>query len=126
MKASFQTSRQTPGERLSDGPSQVQGCILTRISRITLNPSNEIEAALAMQLASTHFASMNVLGRLHGNDRRVSSMASAAARLQNAYRGHVEVMMKLRGQAQQSVRVKHVHVHEGGQAVVGKVEYSKP
>jgi hypothetical protein len=34
----------------------------------------------------------------------------------------LEVMQKLKGKSgQQSVTVKHVHVHDGGQAIVGTV-----
>ena len=38
----------------------------------------------------------------------------------------IEAMQKLKGTArQQKVTVEHVHVHEGGQAIVGTVSTSK-
>jgi len=38
----------------------------------------------------------------------------------------IEVMQKLKGKAgQQKVTVEHVHVHEGGQAIVGAVSAAK-
>jgi hypothetical protein len=88
-------------------------------------PKDEIEAALAVQMACTHSAAMAVLARLGGgggSDRRVAALASAAARLLKAYAMQVEVFRRLRHGTGQCVRVKHVHIHEGGQAVIGNVK----
>jgi hypothetical protein len=87
-------------------------------------PRDEIEAALAVQMACTHTAAMAVLARLgggSGSERRVAALGSAAARLLRAYSCQVEALRRLRGGGQQHVRVEHVHVHEGGQAVVGSI-----
>lgn len=87
-------------------------------------PRNEIEAALAVQMACTHTAAMAVLTRLgggQGNERRLAGLGSAAARLLRAYTTQVEALRRLRGGGQQFVRVEHVHVQEGGQAIVGNV-----
>ena len=46
-------------------------------------------------------------------------MASAAARLLRAYATQVEALRLLRNGGSQIVRVEHVHVNEGGQAVIG-------
>jgi hypothetical protein len=56
-------------------------------------PKDEIEAALAIQMAATHAASMSVLswfGNGGGADRRLTALASAAARLLKAYATQVE------------------------------------
>jgi hypothetical protein len=45
-----------------------------------------------------------------------------ANRLSRTYALHMETLDKHRGKGQQKVTVKHVHVHEGGQAIVGHVE----
>ena len=105
------------------------------ISEIALNaalamieaaaPSDEIEGALAVQMACTHTAAMAVLARLgggHGSERRVAALGSAAARLLRAYSIQVEVLRRLRHGGQQYVRVEHVHINEGGQAVIGNVK----
>ncbi len=87
-------------------------------------PRNEIECALVIQMACTHSATMAVLSRLgggHGSDRSVAAMASAAARLLRAYATQVEALRRLRNGGSQTVRVEHVHVNEGGQAVIGNV-----
>ena len=48
-------------------------------------------------------------------------MASAAARLLRAYAIQVEALRRLRNGGSQTVRVEHVHVNEGGQALIGNV-----
>jgi hypothetical protein len=45
-----------------------------------------------------------------------------AIRLMRVFSEQVEAVQKLKGKAgQQRVTVEHVHVHEGGQAIVGTV-----
>jgi hypothetical protein len=87
-------------------------------------PQDEVECALVIQMACTHSATMAVFKRLgggHGSDRSVAAMASAAARLSRAYATEVEVLRRLRNGGSQFVRVEHVHVNDGGQAVIGNV-----
>jgi hypothetical protein len=88
-------------------------------------PRDEIEAALAVQMACTHTAAMAVLAKLDsgfGTERRIAAFGSAAARLMRAYATQVEVLRRLRNGGQQFVRVEHVHVNDGGQAVIGNVQ----
>src|SRR5277367_118968 len=88
-------------------------------------PKDEIEGALAVQMACTHTAAMAVLDRLGGGggtERRVIALASAAARLLRAYATQVEVLRRLLHGGHQYVRVEHVHVNNGGQAVIGNVK----
>jgi hypothetical protein len=94
-------------------------------------PRNEIEGALAVQMACCHAAAMSVLARLGGacgNDRRVANLGTTAARLMRAYAVQVETLRRLRHGSSQVVRVEHVHVNEGGRAIVGNmaVDDSKP
>ena len=87
-------------------------------------PRDEIECALVIQMACTHSAAMAVLNRLGGaaaGGRTVAAMASAAARLLRAYATQVEALRRLRIGGSQTVRVEHVHVNEGGQALIGNV-----
>ncbi len=49
-------------------------------------------------------------------------MASAAARLLRAYAAQVEALRRLRNGGSQLFRVEHVHVNEGGQALIGNVK----
>jgi len=88
-------------------------------------PRDEIEAALAIQMASTHAAAMSVLARFGGGgptERRAIALGSAAARLLRAYSAQLEVFRRLRHGGQQLVRVEHVHINDGGQAIIGNVK----
>ena len=82
------------------------------------------ECALVIQMACTHSAAMAVLSRLGGaaGDRTVAAMASAAARLLRPYATQVEALRRLRNGGSQTLRVEHVHVNEGGQALIGNVK----
>lgn len=87
-------------------------------------PQNEMECALVIQMACTHSAAMAVLGRIgggHGGDRSLAAIAAAASRLLRAYATQVETLRRLRNGGSQVVRVEHVHVNDGGQAVIGNV-----
>jgi hypothetical protein len=86
-------------------------------------PQGEVEGALVLQMACTHAAAMAVLATFAGvhADRNMVARASAAARLLRAYATQVEALRRLRNGGSQVVRVEHVHVNEGGQAVIGNV-----
>ena len=87
-------------------------------------PKDEVECALVMQMACTHSAAMSVLGTFagaNGYGRTIPLKASAAAKLMRAYAAQVEALRRLRKGNSQTVRVVHVHVNEGGQAVIGNV-----
>jgi hypothetical protein len=87
-------------------------------------PKDEVEAALAVQMAATHSAAMTVLVRLgggHGGERRVAALGSAAARLMRAYTHQVETLRRLRHGGEQLIRIERVDVNDGGQAIIGNV-----
>jgi hypothetical protein len=87
-------------------------------------PKDEVESALLIQMACTHTAAMSVLAMFaggHGYGPDGPLKASAAARLMRAYATHVETLRRLRNGGSQVVRVEHVHVNEGGQALIGNV-----
>jgi hypothetical protein len=87
-------------------------------------PRDEVEAALAIQMASTHTAAMAVLGNIDrlGTERRIAAFGSTAARLMKVFTMQVEVLRRLRHGGHQYVHVDHVHVGDGGQALIGNVK----
>ena len=87
-------------------------------------PLNEIEAALALQMACTHSVLMAVMSRIGGaggGPHRLPGLASATAKLVRAFSTTVETLRRQRSGGDQNIRVEHVHVYGGGQAVVGVV-----
>jgi hypothetical protein len=111
----------------SEGPSNVAiNGALAIIAAFA--PQNEAEAALALQAACTHMVAMVMMARIgggHGTDRRLPALASVTAKLVRAYCTTLETHRRLRSGGDQNIRVEHVHVHEGGQAIVGAVS-SRP
>jgi hypothetical protein len=88
-------------------------------------PRDELEGALAVQMACAHMAAMAVLGKLDsafGTERRIAALGSTAARLMKTYTMQMEVLRRLRNGGQQFVRVEHVHINDGGQALIGNVK----
>jgi hypothetical protein len=89
-------------------------------------PTDELEAAHAIQMACCHAAAMAVIGKLQGallgSERRIAVLGSTAARLMKTFVMQMEVLRRLRTGGQQFVRVEHVHVNDGGQALIGNVK----
>ena len=66
---------------------------------------------------------MSVLGTFAGreHERNGPLKAATAGRLLRAYATQVETLRRWRNGGSQVVRVEHVHVNEGGQALIGNV-----
>jgi hypothetical protein len=89
-------------------------------------PADEIEGMLAAQAMAAHHASMECSRRAMIPDQPPEAAQALRKAAANASRTFVELLAALdrrRGKGgQQVVRVEHVHVHPGGQAVVGNVQ----
>ena len=111
--------------RLPDGPlSEVaMNAALAMIEAAA--PQNEIEGALALQMACTHCAAMYVLSRVNGcTQRSVSAYSAAAAKLLRAYTLQVEALRRLRNGGAQHVRVEHIQINDQARALIGPVSIS--
>jgi hypothetical protein len=91
-----------------------------------VQPENETEAMLAVQMAATHNAAMTMLAAAQQQGTQVSIEVAGnfAVKLLRTYTAQIEALAKLRRKGEQTVRVEHVHVHSGGQAIVGHVNHS--
>jgi hypothetical protein len=91
-----------------------------------IGPRDEIEGMLAAQLLACHSASMECYRRAmigeQSFDGRKENL-SQANKLSRTYSTLLEALNRHRGKGQQKVTVEHVHVHEGGQAIVGNVTH---
>ena len=94
-----------------------------------LRPRDETEGVLIAQMAGTHNLIMEYMRRAMIPKQYLEAAndySNRAYKLMNLFLKQVETLEKYRGKAaQQKVIVEHVHIHEGGQAVVGHIE-SKP
>ena len=90
-----------------------------------IGPRDEIEAMLAAQMVACQSAAMECLRRanLAGQTFEGRDMAlKHATKLMRTYTAQMEALNRHRGKGQQKVTVEHVHVHKGGQAIVGNVQ----
>jgi hypothetical protein len=94
---------------------------------LDIAPQGGIEGMIATQMVAIHGVAMDLLAS--GGTRSAHSIEVADVRLKHAERLmrlfglHMETLNRHRGKApsEQKVTVEHVHVHEGGQAIVGNV-----
>ncbi len=90
-----------------------------------LEPKNATEALLAVQMFGVHEAALRFLqlATMRGQSLENSdSNLGKATKLLKLFNEQLEAMAKLKGKTgQQKVTVEHVHVHNGGKAIVGNV-----
>jgi hypothetical protein len=92
---------------------------------IGIGPKDELEGMIAAQLLAAHNAAMEcyrraMIGEQTFEGRREN--LSQANKLSRTYAVLLDALNGHRGKGQQKVTVEHVHVHSGGQAVVGMIE----
>jgi hypothetical protein len=105
--------------------------LITALGTLTeIGPKGALENLLAVQLIGVHNAALMFLrnAAADGQDIEVrDANVLRAVRLMRLFIEQLEAMAKLRGKVgQQKVTVEHVHVHKGGQAIVGTVEGPRP
>ena len=88
-----------------------------------VQPRDQIEAMLAAQMAAVHKATMTFARRLNNVDNipPQDSAERAFNKLARTFAAQVEALKRYRSAGDQTVRVEHVTVNEGGQAIVGNV-----
>ena len=92
---------------------------------VGISPNDELEGMLASQLLACHNASMECYRRAMFGEQTFEGRREnlgQASRLSRTYAVLLEALNRHRGKGHQKVTVEHVHVHEGGQAIVGIVE----
>lgn len=89
----------------------------------SMRPHDEFEAQLISQLLVLHEHSMEYLGRAMRAERVdfANVYVNAASKLLARHHETLESLLKYRRKGEQRVHVEHVHVHDGGQAIVGNV-----
>jgi hypothetical protein len=88
-----------------------------------IQPRDQVEAMLAAQMAAVHMASMTFARRLAHveNIPQQDSAERAFNKLTRTFAVQVEALKNYRSKGEQKMTVQHVHVAEGGQAIVGNV-----
>jgi hypothetical protein len=96
---------------------------------IGLDPKTEIEGILATQLIACHMSALDCFRRAmikNQNPQFRDYNLNQANKLCRTYTTLLEALRRCQDKAShQKVTVEHVHVHEGGQAIVGHVEHKE-
>lgn len=99
-----------------------QTAILAFLSGV--KPADVVEAMIAAQLFASHASAMDCYRRAMLPGQSIEGKQvnlTLAAKLSKANAAQVEALNKYRSKGQQKVVVEHVHVYQGGQAIVGGV-----
>lgn len=90
-----------------------------------ISPNDEFEGMLAAQLLASHNAAMECCRRAMIAEQTFEGRKENLGQANKLSRTHatlLEALNRHRGKGQQKVTVEHVHVHNGGQAIVGNVQ----
>ena len=91
-----------------------------------IKPQDQIEAMLGAQMAAVHVATMSAARTLNHatNSAQQDLTERAFNKLTRTFTAQMAALKKYRNGGEQKVKVEHVHVHEGGQAVVGDISHT--
>jgi hypothetical protein len=96
----------------------------TRAAVHSLGARDGTEALLAVQMVGVHNLAMHFLANAAAKEQTshgIELYIGHANRLLRTFTAQVETLKKYRSKGEQHCTVEHVHVHSGGQAVVGAV-----
>lgn len=88
-------------------------------------PRDHLEAMLAVQMVTVHFSSMRHTRSMLTCDTidQLDIQERVVNKLMRTFTTQMEALRKHRNGGNQKVVVEHVHVHSGGQAIVGNVTH---
>ena len=127
-RASDRLLAQVAQARIWPSPEDSIDSIIRAFASIDeMEPQNGIQARLAVQMNASNDAALMFLNRSVAEGQSidvVDANVGHAARLMRLYLQQAEAMQKLKGKAAQ-VSIDQVHVHQGGQAIVGSATTSQ-
>ncbi len=90
-----------------------------------MKPRDQLEAALGMQMAAVHHATMNAVEKLNAATKREMAELHEKAlnRLARTFAAQMEALKRYRSKGEQRVYVERVNVSKGGQAIIGNVSH---
>ncbi|WP_311272120.1 MULTISPECIES: hypothetical protein [unclassified Rhizobium] len=90
-----------------------------------IEPRNHLEAMLAFQMATVHVLSLRHARSMVTSETidQLDIQERVVNKLMRTFTAQMEALRKHRNGGNQKVVVEHVHVHSGGQAIVGNVTH---
>jgi hypothetical protein len=92
----------------------------------SIGPRDGLEALLCAQMVGVHNIAMEFLKRAALKEQTpygLDANVNRATRFLRTFAKQMEVLKAYRSKGEQKVEVEHVHVHRGGQAIVGAVSH---
>jgi len=89
-----------------------------------LKPESYLESMLISQMIQVNTAVSKCMYFAFHKDQHLAGKElnlNLAVKMHRTFVAQIEALQKLRGKGGQKVTVEHVHVHDGGQAIVGNV-----
>ena len=88
-----------------------------------IGPRDVIESMLATQMGAIHAASLQSLNLAHqaANGQKRDLHLSQAVKLTRIFTNQIEALNRHRSKCQQKMVIEHIHIHDGGKAVVGNL-----
>jgi hypothetical protein len=89
-----------------------------------MKPRDSLEGMLGTQMVAAHTLAMTLVARAalpNQTDLGVEVNVNRAVKLMRLYGVQIAALARYRGKSEQKMTVEHVHVHPGGQAIVGQV-----
>jgi hypothetical protein len=102
-------------------------------SIIGINPKDHVECMLATQMIATHNMTMRCFNRAVSmvdvtqivTLELANNFLNTANKLSRTYTIQMESLNRYRGKGQQKMTVEHVHINEGGKAIIGNINSTK-
>src|SRR5271167_1417839 len=116
----LQAVRAAGGNLIKDNPANRYSFAAVH----SLGARDGLEALLAVQMVGVHSLAMKFLAIAAVEEQTTAGIelsTNRADRLLRTFAAQVETLKKYRSKGEQHCTVEHVHVHSGGQAVVGAV-----
>ena len=89
-----------------------------------IGPRDSLEGMLAVQMVALHTLTMECMARAASREQTdlgVEVNISRATKLMRTFANQTEALGRYRGKGEQKMTVEHVHVYQGGKAIVGQV-----
>jgi hypothetical protein len=103
---------------------QEQACNYVAAALRGITPRDWLEGMLGVQMVAVHSLAMELLRRAAFSaqtDLGVEVNVNRATKLLRMFTNMTETLSRYRGKVEQKMTVEHVHVYQGGQAIVGQV-----
>ncbi len=93
----------------------------------SFEPQNIQEAMLAIQMVGVHYQATDLLSKAAKYDSVTikEQYLKLALKMSRLFAIQLETLKKIRSKGEQRMVVEHVHIHNGGQAIVGQIASDK-